>query len=416
MKLSRTRLVPGLAVYLFVMAGGNGWRVALDPKSWELFYVNFAHRYPIIDLFWLHSILHFLLPQRSAVFSMPLVLIAMVYIVQSTSGPRKRRILFVIAGVAVGMIPFTSGHSFLAICMWALFVAVFEFDFWSPRTFIAKWLWFGIPVLVIGLPQCLVFIGAVQMSIKPIWTDYFLRGFSAMASRLLWWNSLSVFVTISVFHCWFALNERQIKFYLPSICIFVISNFLRYQSGAMNNTKVFFAGWYLIAVVCAAEFIIKLYRSRFTIFRFVAIVFLIEMSATSVCCFIQTARFRQLLLDEHSVVYSHWIDENVPIDAIALTDSHGYSPFCIAGGRTSLMSFVGWTNSLGIDSAERISLLKGIIEFDFPRSLVVANGISYAETLPWLELNFSIRERDWNWNLVFEAGTIRLYEYIVPTF
>jgi hypothetical protein len=419
MRLSRTRFVPGLAIYLFVMAGGNGWKEALNPKSWESASVNFAHRYPIAELFWLNSILHFLLPQRSAVFSMPLVLMAMLCIVQSTSGQRKRPILFLVAGVAVGMIPFTSGHSFLAICMWVLFLAIFEFDLFRPQRwgrFIVEWLWFGIPVLVIGLPQCLMFIGAAKMSINPIWTEYYAPGFPVKATCLLWWNSLSVFVIITVFHCWFALNERQIKFYLPSICIFVISNFLRYQSGAMNNSKVFFAGWYVIAVVCAAEFIITLYRSSFAIFRFIAIVFLIEMSATSVCCFIQTARLRYLLLDEQSIIYSHWIDENVPIDAIAFTDRHGHSPFCIAAGRTSLMSFVGWTHSLGIDSTARMSLLDRIIESDFTPSLVVANGVSYAEIISWLMSNFSIGERDRNWNLVFREGRIQLYEYIVPPF
>jgi hypothetical protein len=419
MKLSRTRFLPGLAIYLFVMVGGNGWKEALNPKSWKHSYVNFAHRYPTTELFWLHSILQFLLPQRSAVFSMPLVLIAMLCMVQSTCGARKRPVLFVVAGVAVGMIPLTSGHSFLAICMWALFVALFEFALLRPQRwerFVAKWLWFGIPVLVMGLPQCMLFIGALKMSINPIWTDYYKRGFPVKASRLFWWDSLSVFLVITVFHCWFALSERQIKFYLPSTCIFAISNFLRYQPGAMNNSKVFFACWYVIAVVCAAEFIIKLYRSRFTIFRFIAIVFVIEMSATSVCCFIQTARHTYLLLDEQSTIYSHWIDENVPLDAIALTDHHGYSPFCIAAGRTSLMSFVGWTNSLGIDSTARISLLDAMIESDFAPSLIVANGVSYAETVSWLKLNFSIGERDRNWNLVFEEGEIQAYEYIVPAF
>jgi hypothetical protein len=251
----------------------------------------------------------------------------------------------------------------------------------------------------------------LALSIEPIWWEYYRPGHPLYALRNMWWNSLSSFFVLALFHCWFVITRHQIRFYFPSMCVFWISHFVRYQIGAMNNSKVFFTGWFVIAVIMVAEVILKLWKS---ILRLIAIVLVMEMTAASVCCFIHTLSRPNMILSDYSIEYANWIIENVPHDAIAITDSHGYSPFCFLAGRMSFLSFIGWPASQGIDIGDRVNLSNKFQKTKYKSSLLSHLGMSYADMLREDPLNLSAN--DLNWNIVFENYWFTLREFLPPRF
>jgi hypothetical protein len=194
------------------------------------------------------------------------------------------------------------------------------------------------------------------------------------------------------------------------MCIFGVSNFVRYQVGAMNNSKVFFTGWFVIAVVCVAEVLLKLWNDGRVWLKGIAVLLLIEMSAASVCCFVHTILNKIVLFEGKGIEYANWVIENVPKEAVAITDLYGFSPFSVLAGRMSFLSFVGWPISQGIDVSERVNLTKRFVKGNVRGSIFESLGISYAEKYREEVLNLS--RYNWNWTEVFCNDDYTLWEFI----
>jgi hypothetical protein len=269
-------------------------------------------------------------------------------------------------------------------------------------------------VAVFGLPQTALYAGGVVVSVEAIWLEYFRPGNGPRAFLTLWWHSLSSFATMALLHCWWVIGPFQMKYYLPSIAVFVVSHFVRYQVGAMNNSKVFFVGWFVVAVVCVAEVIAKLWMSGWVGIRIIAVVLLVEMTAASVCCFVRTLSSPIQIVTVGGIEYANWVTENVPIDAIAITDLHGFSPFCVLAGRMSFLSFIGWPGSQGIDVGKRVNVTKQFVTQNTKPGVFQELGITYAEE--WQEKVVNLTRYDVNWNIVFQNDLYTLWEFLPPTF
>jgi hypothetical protein len=73
---SSARFVPEFAIFCFFMAGGVGWRYLFVQQCRDNPNANMVHAFcDNIFTFWIHPLIHFLLPQRSALFSMPIVIL-----------------------------------------------------------------------------------------------------------------------------------------------------------------------------------------------------------------------------------------------------------------------------------------------------------------------------------------------------
>jgi hypothetical protein len=419
-RLTEHKYVPELGLFLYCVAGGSGWRHALDPVCWADSHMNFIHRWKYGDLFWLQPVLQFLLPQRSAIYSMPMVLTALICLIEGTKTVRFNRRLLGVAGVTASLIPLQSGHSFVAISMYAAFFALFGFLRAPVQTWldsIKAWLFFGVPLLVFALPQLLIFTSdksrGLMFSVDPIWREY-LNGTSPIL--LFWWASLSDFVMIAAFHAWFVLDRLQIQVYLPGFAVFAISNIVRYQVGAMNNSKVMLAVWHPFASLAVAEFIAKLWGKKGKILKVVAAIFLIEMSTSTILCCIQKPRTTRYLLPEHMQDYGFWVIENVPVDAVVLTEKWGITPVSVLAGRYSFLSFVGWTGSHGINTTEAEAVKKQINTTKCPPEFFRKHGISYAEHFRSVDRVFEIDEFDAHWQAVYVYEDTKLYQLIEDPF
>jgi hypothetical protein len=81
-----------------------------------------------------------------------------------------------------------------------------------------------------------------------MWYPLYLRGIF-FTSIAMWLENLGVFVVFAIFVCWFFLDWRQSKFYIPAIAVFLLCNEFRFQSDSRLNFIVLFPLWVIPAIV-----------------------------------------------------------------------------------------------------------------------------------------------------------------------
>jgi hypothetical protein len=180
---SGAALVPELTVLLFCFAGGDGWkRLFRDPRTadaTELLNTNYAHNLGDHETFWLHSLIHFMFPQRSAMFTVAPCVVATIAIVEGARRGYAGWAPMGVAGLCAALTPMASGHSFLALCLLAAFFALATCPFRRPAQwprFLGAWAVFALPIAAVGFPQGLAFVGRARqggfLKLERIWSEY----------------------------------------------------------------------------------------------------------------------------------------------------------------------------------------------------------------------------------------------------
>jgi hypothetical protein len=287
----------------------------------------------------------------------------------------------VLAGLMMGILPCLSAHSFIGIGEYALFICAINFP-WRPFRFsaILQWAKFGVPAALIALPQVLWLMRTKRRDffvVKPIWFETNTKlGFFTM-----WWESLGAFVMLSLFHVWFAMTKRQRLMYWPAIGVFVVSNFLRYQPGAMDNTKVYLCAWYPLACVAVAEYIVAtLLRARAQLVFVTAAVVLVVFGFVfgSIVCIYKALIHPFPMFSNDEMQFGIWVMQNTRRDAKMLAEGWHASPMMSIGGRLITMGYAGWIWSHGLDYGGRLDWSKRLAHERENISRFDLEGISYA--------------------------------------
>jgi hypothetical protein len=131
---SSRRFAPELTVFCFFMAGGVGWRYLFVPECRNDPNANMTHCFcQNVFTFWIHPLIHFLLPQRSAVFSMPIVITITLLLLHAVGSGLKHRCSISVAGALMGLLSMISAHSFIAVGEYALLLCALHFP-WRSRS------------------------------------------------------------------------------------------------------------------------------------------------------------------------------------------------------------------------------------------------------------------------------------------
>jgi hypothetical protein len=360
-QFSATPFVPELAVLLFCFAGGDGWkRLLRDPvkvSRHQDMNTNYAHNFGDYETFWVHTLIHFMFPQRSAMFTMTLCLVTAYTLIECSRHGYKDKILMFTAGCCVSLIPMASGHSFLAICLLAAILAVQTCPWLTTKkwfNFLKAWIIFSIPIILIGLPQSVVYVGRAKqgnfIGIEMLWRDY--GGPGLRHCLVMWWESLSNFLYLSLIHCWFSFGPTQTATYIPPFVVFWISNFVRFQPGAMDNTKVFIAAWYPLACAAVAHFLIWFAGRR----PRTALALAVAAMASGTLCVVKSLAFPFPVFSPQELDVAKWAIENTPLESVFLTTTYPGIPVTAIAGRTALMTFPGWAWTHGIFDRRRTEL------------------------------------------------------------
>jgi hypothetical protein len=414
---SGVRFVPELAVFCFIFASGVGWRYLFvrdcrtDPNA------NMSHCFcQNVFTFWIHALIHFLLPQRSGLFSLPIVLLITIILLYVAAS--RDRFALLVAGALMGLLPMISAHSFIAIGEYALFICACQFPWRARGEWISTlkfWAIFGGAVLAVGIPQIVWLLRVPRigfLTVLPIWLETFPHSMKVLQ---LWWDSLGAFVFLALFAVWASLGSRQKWGYIPSIGVFVLSNFVRYQPGAMDNNKVFFAGWYPLACCAVAHFLVWLWSGAKPIVRFLTVWVVIGFSTGSVVTIWKALRWPFPLFTRDEKELGLWVMENTPKTAVFLGSTWHSNPTMSIGGRLITMGYGGWVWTHGLSYDKRNALMHDLI----------ANRENVSKFLD-LNIRYAIARGDDNtrgyefpaphpqsrWILLVDLATTRIYRLL----
>ncbi|MBP5312874.1 MAG: hypothetical protein J6112_08595 [Clostridia bacterium] len=250
-----------LAYVFFLLDGGFGLIYFLDgtketPENFTRIFTGW-YKMPtnLVDsnVRWTNVIADMLLPQRATLFGW-MCLFAVLYILYKAVFAEKKE-YFLVAGVLAGMLPMIHTHSYFAAGLIAIpwIIVSCIRDKFSKKTLFG-WLFFGIPALLISVPQLL------------IWTFNAVDGESFVRFVFNWSNSeagdswlwfwiknlgLSFILLIPAF---LTADKNKKLMYLGPTLIFVVAEFIVFQPNLYDNIKLFFV-WYLFMAIMIADFL-----------------------------------------------------------------------------------------------------------------------------------------------------------------
>jgi hypothetical protein len=383
---SRRRIVPEVTILCFVLASGVGWKWMLGPECRADVNANMAHCFcKGKETFWIHSVVHYLLPQRSGLFSIGICIAVTLILVHEIDIGLKDSKALLLAGIITGLLPCISAHSFLGAGEYALFICIFNFP-WRPFSFetwkraVLQWAIFGGTALVLAIPQTVWLMRMKRRDffvVLPIWIETNSKfGFFDM-----WWESLGAFFVLAIANVWPHTSEWQRLMYYPSIAVFVVSNFLRYQPGAMDNTKVYLCAWYPLACCavahCLVDVIMRCRRWVFLVALSIVVSFT-GFSISSVVCLYKALTIPFAMFDIAEMNFGLWVMENTRPDAAMLAAGWHASPMMSLAGRLITMGYGGWVWSHGLDYGARERWIADLVRNRENVTRFVAEGISYA--------------------------------------
>lgn len=373
---SPLKYVAEMGMVLFVFAGGIGWKYFFIKESRDNVNSNYSHSFINgRETFWIQAIAQYIFPQRSGAFSIALCLLIMsilIYLVEGSFSKDKSHIIplltdhksIFLAGVMMGILPMISAHAYISVGLYALAICGITFPWtnfikWIP--YIKSWSIFGFTAIVLSLPQLLYLSDRLSqsnnfISINPIWTETESRRYSYLGYFTMWWDSLGTFHFLSLLNVWFLMCSKHFLIYIPAIFVYVVANFVRFQPGAMDNTKVFISSWYPLACVASSLYLMQLlmFAKKFRKIVILAVVSLfISFSLSSALCFYKNLANEFPMFTESEMELGIWFMSNTHrLSNVFSNGWHACPPMSI-GGRSITMGYPGWVWTHGLDYGKR---------------------------------------------------------------
>eukprot|EP01104_Vermistella_antarctica_P016815 TRINITY_DN5818_c0_g1_i2.p1 TRINITY_DN5818_c0_g1~~TRINITY_DN5818_c0_g1_i2.p1 ORF type:complete len:726 (+),score=126.40 TRINITY_DN5818_c0_g1_i2:173-2350(+) len=348
-------------------------------------------------LFWFGMVAHILLPQRSALYAYPLVLFAFILLLRTQMMMRKNALsekscsetkekksngakengaaespvktkgqnrtfersalllLNAVAGFSVSLLPLVQAHAFLGACVGAAWLALTTLPFWfSSRAYWEGWIAFGIPVIVVGFPQSMVYMkkatGQRFLRFISVWSNNS-NEFGGGNPIQLWVEALGAFVPLAfVGMC--LMSRTQIWFYSCFIAVFVLGNLVLLQPWSKDNLKIINI-WVFVGAGVVANALVCMWKKPNVVLKLVVCVLFGSLVITGSIHVAREVNLEWEFYNTNDVAFAEYIKYNTPHDAVILTsDSHINVANSIAG-RTVVYGYAGWLDSHGFPHQSR---------------------------------------------------------------
>lgn len=413
-----------LSILIFICLGGLGFIMYTDPtwKAPEDEIVDMVHNWPnAIDGYWFHSIMHYLIPQRSALFGVPLcywTILLLIFGVKNES----YKFMF-IAAILTGLTPQVQAHAYMSMAQWSIAYCITTFPYLKPKKylkFFLLWSLFGLLANAIALPQIPPFISRIKntnksfMTFNPIWQN-FGDGFRGFFRN--WWLSLGTFGFCALIGGFATATVEQIIIYIPSLVVFFVSNIIKYQEWDHDNIKVFYNGWIPIAVPFAAQYIYSFFvkakkgeKAKLNMFIFFAL--LVSSLASGAFCFFVYLASPSEIYTEQQVKFGKWITENTGPYDYFIGDQSTEQPVASIGGRPIVVGYPGWIASHGLDLHTRDFLVDTLLSHPEDASAFDKEGIKYIYMSGTSKVPFEPDVDSDVWQIVYEDINVTLYRRI----
>jgi hypothetical protein len=396
-----------LAPWLWIFMGGRGFLWWFYPEIRNQ-RPDFIHHWGNDTYnFWFQNTAHVMLPQRSSLFGLP-VAFSVIYVSMHIDFNRLDWRLFLAMGMIVAALPQVQPHSVIALFEYSIGLAVvniqkFSFDY------IKHFAIYGITTMLIALPQLIPYFSRTVGGSKGHFFEPMLLWNHRKRGPIgFWYDGLGPFVVLALFHGMIVADRQQLNWYLPTLFVFVASNFILYQPWFMDNTKVFNAGWTAMAIAVVANFL-----SKIRVFFSIPLIFFCCISG-SIPVYRMFGWRGQFWYDGNtSWQLADWVKENTAPKSVWITGGyHAHPVVCLAGRQTFLGPY-NYLSNHGVDPGIRYQIMDLLVENPENTAHLDRYNVSYlCQTNGQREFFLKISDKSEKWKKRVEIGRYTIWERV----
>ncbi len=460
-KLTNNRLAGKIAPLLLLFSGGLGfiwffkdyWN---GTQSFFAFFTHLPNDYTIGEIAstkntanpenfrWGNSLVVLFLTQRSLLFGMPLMLIALTKIWEIFSDTETRRHSdaekeiaasprpFVpasfLVGILAGTLPLIHVHSLAALFVVCAILFFFSFDKWK------EWIAFGVGVSIIAVPELLWSLTGSATNLSKFIEIHF--GWDAGKQNIVmfWAKNIGLFaplLVIGLFLIYFGqrrgdaetrrhaeeipasprLNVALLLFYLPFAFLFLVSNTLKLAPWEWDNIKVLI--YWFVGSLPFVAFVLAWAWEKTAVFKLLAAACLVVLTLSGALDVWRTisGQINYQVFSKDAVTVAELIKERTAPNALFL-NAPTYNSAVVLSGRRSLMRYSGHLSSYGIDYEPRESEVKRIYEGTaLADKLLQKNNIEYVIISPEETGNLTVKEEFfYKFQIIAEVGQYKVFK------
>jgi len=337
-------------------------------------YLNFAYSH--------------LLPQRSYLFGMALLVVAALvalelYRRRSEDAKYRQhlRVAGVLGGVMVGLMPLVHTHSFLVMAVLGTIAGAALW--WRERKLPDGWIWMGATAAILAIPQVLW-----QEAHSYPGFSHFSLGFTGTVGGVEQTNWFAFWVCSLGWLCifaglgWYVLVRMRVRaeiwvVYAVGVILFAAANIYVFQPSTWDNMKLFeYSAWFLM--LASAAVFAGWCKSVWG--RVATGVIMVSVCAAGFITLVPGARAENYeLLSHDEVRFGQHMQSAMPADAYVLVGDRHNSPITMFSDRKVLMTYAGWYNLYGSDWEETMA----------NRQIMLEGGPGAADLIERYQVNFA---------------------------
>ncbi|MEI6602206.1 MAG: hypothetical protein WCL54_01830 [Clostridia bacterium] len=362
---------------------------------------------------WSNIICDMIIPQRTTLAGWTFVILAFWLLFKALNTQEKK--FYVAAGITGGLLPMINTHAFLGFGIIALvWAAVFLFQQKKIWDYIKNWLWLGIPLLLIALPQ-LFFWTFTQTSgegfLKITWTWPTIG-----QENFIWfWVKNVGIVFVLMLPALFASRKKMLSFMAGPVVLFIVANIVKFQPNDYDNNKLFYI-WYLFMVILVCSYVWSIYiRMKGMQMRWMLIAVVVAFGTISggftIAREINSGGTLQQF-NNATIKAADFVQANTPKRAMFLTGQQHLNPVAALAGRNIVLGTGLYLFFHGVNTDERKAdipkMYAGGGEFE---QLSQKYKVDYVYISSYERNDFKANEQYFkdNYPKVFENGDIVLF-------
>lgn len=325
----------------------------------------------------------YVLPQRAFIPGFALGIIVLYFLWRYWE--KRNKYVLLIAGIVTSLLPFLHIHSFLALSMAAVFLALGDVihsiihpqpalfmvssdesksatnsDIISSKKILLRkrlhamlktiyvWMYFAIPIIVIAIPQVLWLFPFGNKSFLHLQLGW-MKGNDTFWE--FWGKNLGLHLPVIILA--FVMAEKKVRsFYLAFVGIFIITNIIIFQPHDYDNMKLMI-WWYLTSSILISVLCVQLIKRYRWTGSFAVGLLMLLLTVTGILSIYHESYTSWLMFSREDMTLAAFVRTHTPPDARFLTsDKHNHPIPCLAG-RQILMGFRGWLWTHGVNYTQR---------------------------------------------------------------
>ncbi len=332
-----------LAVIFFFINGGFGFAYFLDgakadPTAFTMIFDDYYHtptNYNEMNIRWSNTICDMIIPQRTTMAGWCMIIPCIYLLLDALKSQSKK--LFIILGAIAGCMPMIHTHSFLAL---GIISAVLFFAYLyvekDKKQYVINWVWYGVIAVAMALPQLILWTFS-QTSGNDSFLNFHFNWVNENDPYLWFYIKNWGMAFLLAIPAFINAERDQKKLFAAGAVIFLLAELIQFQPNEYDNNKLFYIT-YMIVLIVVSGFLVDLYeklkavkwRAYFAVLVIAAFTFsgVLTIGREYVSGGIYQT------FNDGDLEMADYIKENVPAEAVVLTDTDHLNPVVTLAGRT----------------------------------------------------------------------------------